>query len=166
VLSTPPAFVLSQDQTLRRVVRTRPDIDPSGSISFVRFRVTRTRPRPRRSASGIFMTGVHWLLAHCSVLKVRAPPRSPSRLRSLCNKKPPAPSRGRRRSSVPDSTDRLRQARLLACSVVRKRTPMQNPFLGGSQEQCYGTPSLRRPSTHRTHRKTAGQRVTSFTLRS
>src|SRR5919197_1784766 len=44
VLSTPPAFVLSQDQTLRRKFNPA-GLNPSGSISFVRFRVTRTRPR-------------------------------------------------------------------------------------------------------------------------
>src|ERR671930_2023770 len=48
VLSTPPAFVLSQDQTLRRDVRSRPDAAcvRTDSFVYVRHPVPGTLKRP------------------------------------------------------------------------------------------------------------------------
>ena len=58
---------------------------PSGLGSY--FRVTRTPGAANRAL--VFMTGVHWLLAHCSVLKVRTPPALP-----FHTEKPPAHTGG------------------------------------------------------------------------
>ena len=87
VLGTPPAFVLSQDQTLRREpLRIRSARTRAGFVS-VRWKVglrgrhfrsgllccmyDRRRFRTRRTAPSLD-GDAHWLLAHCSVLKVRA----------------------------------------------------------------------------------------------
>jgi hypothetical protein len=89
--------------------------------SLVKLRKTRRTEPP----GVLLMTGVHWLLAHCSVLKVRAPCL---RALSCGNKKPPAlTADGTWR---PRSSDRLRQMASLPCSIVRKMAPMQDPLLG------------------------------------
>jgi hypothetical protein len=84
VLGTPPAFVLSQDQTLRREpsdpaeaglsgsLESRPSPEGTsgwascGAVSYDRRRIWTRRTAPSLDGDA------HWLLAHCSVLKVRA----------------------------------------------------------------------------------------------
>jgi hypothetical protein len=98
VLGTPPAFVLSQDQTLRRepsfgahlfrwgrlwvrcesrprrvALPARPPVDPL-LFPYDRQSLDATKKR-RPSLDG----ETHWLLAHCSVLKVRAATHGVSR---------------------------------------------------------------------------------------
>ena len=85
VLSTPPAIVLSQDQTLRREPSDPAGAGLSGSFGksalpegtsgsascdseFHYDRQSWRRGEPRLPLDG----DAHWLLAHCSVLKVRA----------------------------------------------------------------------------------------------
>ncbi len=120
VLGTPPAFVLSQDQTLRRkpsfgahlfgwgrlwvrcesrprrvALPARPPVDPL-LFPYDRQSLDATKKR-RPSLDG----ETHWLLAHCSVLKVRAAThgvlekesRQPISLRAVapCVNRPPKP---------------------------------------------------------------------------
>ena len=95
VLGTPPAFVLSQDQTLRRDRVTR----PVGRLGVPWKGGRRDRHVPRAGCTTVvpgpascraLPDGVaHWLLAHCSVLKVRATPRQD-----------PLPRRGSRRPTM------------------------------------------------------------------
>ena len=88
VLGTPPAFVLSQDQTLHRSA-SRPrgrsascERSAGGVGTPTTFRsascpdglATSTRGRVDAANRASRSRETHWLLAHCSVLKVRAGP--------------------------------------------------------------------------------------------
>src|SRR5436190_9815776 len=72
---------------------------------------------------GIFMTGVHWLLAHCSVLKVRAVPPGPTTLPGPSdNERPPARGAGG-------------PTQLIPCQQIRRvRRP---PARSGCQEEGF-----------------------------
>src|SRR5438094_4746834 len=86
------------------------------------------------------MTGVHWLLAHCSVLKVRARPVDQPSPDS------PGQAEGRRLAAGgPDASglfDRLRQAHSSLSSVVREMAPIRGPPSRASP----GAASMVRPS--------------------
>ena len=161
VLSTPPAFVLSQDQTLRK------RIDPAGlcpSGLCVRIRVIRSTLRSHRDPVVVLMTGVHWLLAHCSVLKVRTLAGFPSWRRPFRQRRKP-PAREPTASAASGLRDRLRQTPSLSCSIVRKMAPIRILLPGPSQGPiANGTAMARMASTtgHPRHTSQAPLAVTSY----
>lgn len=92
---------------------------------FVRPRHSFEPIRSANRAGALLMTGVHWLLAHCSVLKVRTvsglfPPSSPH------SKKPPALSCADD-PNAPVCSDRLRQASSYRVSFSEVWGPTRTP---------------------------------------
>jgi hypothetical protein len=140
VLSTPPAFVLSQDQTLRRDMRS-PGLARRGSGVRIHLepadmgrhcpadRSCRARPgtgQARYCSSWVGaadraspLTGYrHWLLSHCSVLKVREattrhPAHAGSRLAGAAQRDGSAPTA--HASRVVQAVNSTTGARSAAC---------------------------------------------------
>jgi hypothetical protein len=108
VLGTPPAFVLSQDQTLRRTLSSGPRGDrPEASKSLGSDLIDeihlpelvspcdrRWRYTPRGRLSIVARPAI-WLLAHCSVVKEPAGPRGRNRSSPRALDKVPGSVRGR-----------------------------------------------------------------------
>src|SRR5437773_4868031 len=74
------------------------------------------------------MTGVHWLLAHCSVLKVRAFRFRSPRLSTWFRRDEKAAGLATDDPNVPGFTGRLRQALSSPVAVVRKVTDTRKPL--------------------------------------
>ncbi|WP_283137942.1 hypothetical protein, partial [Rhizohabitans arisaemae] len=68
VLSTPPAFVLSQDQTLQTMSGNNPGKPPQGKFGVFTKGIPPGRVGVRkdtRPGQGFNTSQMHWLLAHC-----------------------------------------------------------------------------------------------------
>src|SRR5207237_8911565 len=113
---------------------------PSGLVALS------TNPRHSPTPKGLLMTGVHWLLAHCSVLKVRTPLGPPPPDLRHTKAAGSTPTARRTCSLVPQATSGI----LLGnrCSVVRKRDSHASSSSGIPEDAAYGTAAVSLPSNN------------------
>ena len=161
VLGTPPAFVLSQDQTLHRSA-SRPrgrsascERSAGGVGTPTTFRsascpdglATSTRGRVDAANRASRSRETHWLLAHCSVLKVRAGPVEGGEAPGSSGREREPTGRARGTSTGLPRRDQPRPARRTnrrrpTCQTVPTRVAGSRP---GASSSATGSPSTLTP---------------------